>query len=73
MSNQYNPTSIEIVEWFLREEFGEADPNKSYPVQNFLSAIFKILVNKHRNKQVGKGLFNQQLFEALIHQKKRRY
>jgi hypothetical protein len=69
MSNRYNPTSSEIVEWFLREEFGEVDPNKSYPVQNFLSVIFKILVNKHRDNQVSRGSFNQQLFETLIHQK----
>jgi hypothetical protein len=69
MSNRYNPTSIEIVEWFLREEFGEVDPNKMYPVQNFLSAIFKILVNKHRDNQVSRDSFNQQLFEALVHQK----
>ena len=69
MSNRYNPTSIEIVEWFLREEFGEVDPNKSYPVQNFLSASFKNMVNKHRDNQVSRGSFNQQLFETLIHQK----
>jgi hypothetical protein len=69
MSNRYNPTSIEIVEWFLREEFGEVDPNKMYPVQNFLSANFKILVNKHRDNQVSRDSFNQQLFEALVHQK----
>jgi hypothetical protein len=69
MSNRYNPTSREIVEWFLREEFGEVDQNKMYPVQNFLSAIFKILVNKHRDNQVSRDSFNQQLFEALVHQK----
>ena len=69
MSNRYNPTSIEIVEWFLREEFGEVDPNKLYTVPNFISAIFKILVNKHRDNQVSRDSFNQQLFEALVHQK----
>jgi hypothetical protein len=59
------PTTAMIVEWYIHNKFGEIDPDKRYPARDLLTAIIKILVNKHRHQQLQDMTFNQLLFAAL--------
>jgi hypothetical protein len=65
IENPHDPTSTEIVDFYLSREFGEVDSDTRYPVRNFMSAILRILIGKHCNQQQDTGSFNSQLFAAL--------
>lgn len=63
--NPQNPTSTEIVDFFLSRKFGEVNSRTRYDMRPLLAIILKVLVDKHRNQQLGIDSFNSQLFAAL--------
>lgn len=63
--NPHDPTSTEIVDFYLTREIGEVDCDTRYPVRNFMSAILRILVSKHCNQQQDTKSFNSLLLAVL--------